>query len=163
MNLKVLKRSRKVQVGDVFAYQLIQEPERYRFGRVVCTTACSMYDDRESVLIYLYKAWSHSMEDIPKLSPDDLLVDPIITNKRPWTMGYLATVAHRDLTPDDTLAHHYFIDVFQKKVYDECGNEVADPVLPIYPRMLTSFMGISERISDELGYPVDETAYRDRD
>jgi hypothetical protein len=164
MNLKVLKRSRRVRAGDIFVYQLIQEPDYYRFGRVICTDANAMTTGPDKdVLIYLYRASASAKENIPVLDPHELLVDPLMTNRRPWTMGYFEKVAQRDLQPGDTLAQHCFADGFRQKIFDEKGEELTNPKPPFYVRRLTSVIGINRRISDELGYPVDETAYQDRD
>ena len=89
-NLRVLQPSRKaLRVGDVFA--LSPRDSSYIFGRVVATDAVVGSGLNRLVLIYVYRGWHETLEVRPadlELTPLDLLVPPMITNRLGWSRGY---------------------------------------------------------------------------
>jgi hypothetical protein len=151
-NLKVLKRSRKeLNPGDIFAFQ-IKEGE-YMFGRVIRTDAM-IHSMEDCILIYIYNDVSKDKNNIPKLDKNNLLIPPIMTNKRPWTMGYFETIDHKPLIEVDVLQPHCFRDPTFGKYYDEYNNELPSKIKPCGMQALHSYRTIDDEISDALGIPL---------
>lgn len=149
-NLRVLRPSRKKPVaGDVFVMQL--PDDRYVFGRVVSTEA-EIGPMKDVILIYAYRPPFESKEvpDRSKLSPDRLLVSPMLTNRLPWSKGYFETVAHRPLEPDDVLSQHCFLSAARGRYFDEKGNELPGAIEPVGDWGLHSYRTIDDEISDAL-------------
>lgn len=151
MNMQVLKRSRKEpQEGDIFVYKMKGQP--YRYGRVIrMHTKIGGFTD--VILLYFYRAFSDEKISIPKLDKHKLLLAPLGTNRRPWTMGYFETVEHRPLAMDDILSTHCFKDdtYIKCKYRDEYGQELEHKKNPCGLDALHSFRTIDARISDALG------------
>lgn len=153
MNLNVLRKGRKkAENGDIFVFQLKQEPNQYRFGRVI-NIASKIGGFNDTILIYLYGAISSDKAIVPDLDCQDLLVEPMATNQLPWTKGYFEHVEHRELKPNETLGRHYFRD-FRGKLFDENGNEVSKASGPIGEDGLQSYKTIDDKASAALGYPL---------
>jgi len=150
-NLRVLKPSRKrVKAGDLFAMQI---PDgRFLFGRVI-TTEARIGPMEEVILLYIYAKPSPSKEppDREVLSPDGLLVPPMLTNRLAWTRGVFENVAHWPLTPRDVLPAHCFWDYLRQRYYSEKGEELGEPSGPRGEYVLKSFRTIDDAISDALG------------
>ncbi len=159
--MEVLKKSRKELLpGDIFVFKLKSMSDLFWYGRVVRTDA-RVGGFEDTVLIYIYNLNSASKEDIPELSRRKLLVPPIATNKRPWTMGYFETVANRPLTSNDMLRKHVFKDATRLKVrfYDDNGKEVNKFFKPgglVGCNGLGSFRTIDDDVSGALGIPLSE-------
>jgi Immunity protein 26 len=152
VNLKVLQKSRKRQAdGDVFAAR--PPDERYIFGRVISTNA-HVTAVLPAILIYIYKARSTSKKtpDPEAFRVDQLLIPPIMTNRRPWLEGYFETIGNRPLPPDEVLPRHCF-----KRnggvYFDEQGNRLSSPNEPCGEWGLHSYRTIDDAISDALGIP----------
>ena len=153
MNIKVLKPSRKrLRPGDIFIFQMKSEPDIFRFGRVIRTDASVGFFEN-LILIYVYKATSHCVSEIPPLRPSELLVPPMTTNRLGWVRGYFETVANRPLTPADLLPAHHFRDS-RGKYFDDDSNEVSNPIPPVGEWGLASFGAIDIDVSEALGIPV---------
>lgn len=152
MNLAVLKKSRRApEVGDVF---VMQPPDGlFLYGRVIATDAM-IGPMRNCILIYVYRPRSAQKEAIPDLLPGQLLVPPMMTNKRPWTMGYFETLEHRELGPMDRLPQHCFRDTFGR-YFDENSYCLPGPVEPVAQKGLHSFRTVDDEISGALGIPLD--------
>jgi hypothetical protein len=156
MNLQVLTPSRKApRPGDLFAVQL-RDPS-YRFGRVIRTDARWIHaqDAGGAVLIYVYETQSHEMTvpDRDRLRPGRLLVPPMMTNRLPWSRGYIQTVANMPLDEQDVLPRHCFLSGARGRYFDDNGQSVRGPIEPVGDWGLHSFRTIDDAISDALLVP----------
>jgi len=149
MNMQVLKRSRKPPArGDIFAYRLRGHP--FGFGRVIrLGTKIGGFED--VVLIYIYRAFSSDKNAIPELTKRDLLIPPLGINRRPWTMGYFETVAHRALDERDVLSVHCFRDEVGRRYCDEFGRSLPKRKKPCGLYALGSFRTVDAKLSMALG------------
>lgn len=151
-NLRVLRPSRKApQPGDIFT--LSPRAGSYLFGRVISTDAAAG-PMTGLILIYIFRGESRTPE-LPShehLSPDRLLVEPIMTNRLPWSRGYFETVGNRQLRANDRLPSHSFRDL-RGRYYDEHDNELERPAEPVGQHGVHSFRTIDDLVSDALGIP----------
>jgi hypothetical protein len=151
MNLSQLKRSRRIpQRGDVFA--LAPAGHGFLFGRVISTDANPL-GVGDANLVYIYATRSPTKNAVPTLSLWNLLVPPLMTNRRPWTMGYIEFVANRPLAPGDQLPRHCFRDS-RGWYFDEHGARLAEPAEPVGTWGLHSFKTIDDEVSRALGIPL---------
>ena len=125
--------------------------EAFRFGRLISTTA-EMGGFPGSHLVYFYDAKQASKHPIPELSRDAMLVPPLGTNQKPWTLGYFETLEHRPLSESDVLAQHCFRDL-RGRCVDERGLLLSTPVEPCGEFALHSYRTIDDLLSDVLGFP----------
>jgi hypothetical protein len=136
-------------VGDVF---VMAPPDgRFLYGRVIATNAKPLAGF-DAILVYIYSTRTTDRQPVPELLRGRLLVPPMMTNKRPWTMGYFEFVEHRPLSPLDRLPQHCFKD--RKWYLDEFGNRLPRPVEPVGEFGLHSFRTIDDEISGALGIPL---------
>ena len=155
MNLREIKRSRHNPVPGDFFY-CMPPNTGCLWGRVISTTASvGGFDD--CILIYVYDETTSSAENIPDVSPSRLLIPPIATNKRPWSMGYFAHVANQPLKKADVLAQHCFRSDWRDKYFDDQGRELKKRSEPCGVFGLDSFQTIDAKISEALGLPVAES------
>jgi len=77
----------------------------------------------------------------------------MMTNKRPWTMGYFKHVENRPLSVMDRLPQHCFKDT-RGWYFDQVGTRLAGPVEPVGSWGLHSFRTIDDEISKALGIPL---------
>ena len=152
MNLAVLRKTRrKLEVGDIF---VMQPPDGlFLYGRVVDTDANPCFVGG-AVLIYIYRVRSTTKTPIPDLLREQLLLPPMMTNKRPWTMGYFEHLTHRPMSATDRLPKHCFRDTIRGGYRDEKANRFQHPVEPIGDFGLHSFRTIDDAISKALGIPL---------
>lgn len=154
MNLRVLERSRRPpRPGDVFA--LLPPTGRYLFGRVIRTDA-DVFGMRRLVLIYIYAAASGSMESVPELGLDRLLLPPMMTNRLPWSRGYFRHLYQEKLRESDVLSPHRFRSPAPElgdELFDEYSRPVGPGPGPIGVHAVDSFRTIDDAISDALGIP----------
>lgn len=152
-NLRALRPSRKKPVaGDVFVMQLLNPNEKYQFGRVISTEA-EIGPMKDVILIYIYRLQSDS-KNLPErsdLSPERLLVSPIMTNRLPWSKGYFETVAHWPIEPADLLPQHCFLSAARGVYFDEYGNKLSGAIEPVGDWGLHSYRTIDDEISDAVG------------
>lgn len=149
-NLRELKPSRRKPVeGDLFAMKLADG--RYLFGRVVNTNAQALPPLGGAILIYIYRPTFTSMSEPDRslLTPRELLVPPLMTNRLPWSKGFFQTVANWPLEAEDVLPQHSFLSTLGR-YYDENGNELAGPSEPVGDHGLHSYRTIDDQISDAL-------------
>jgi hypothetical protein len=139
-------------------------PKGWLYGRVISTTATiggSPSDNvpgfENCILIYIYSDLSRTKTPIPStLHRNHLLVPPIATNERPWTMGFFETVDWRPLVDADVLPVHCFRTFSFKtppKYYDDKGNELSERSEPCGHYGLDSFQTIDDAVSKALGIP----------
>lgn len=148
-NLRVLQPSRrKRRPGDVFVYQM---PDlRFRYGRLIATDA--RIGGFPANLVYLYKGEANTKLPIPNFSPSRLLVPPLGTNQKPWTLGYFEVLESRPLAQADLLPIHCFRDS-RGWCFDEHGRQLEQAVEPCGEYALHSFRTIDDLLSDVLGFP----------
>lgn len=154
MNLQVLKRSRKDPVpGDIFAYKLLDFD--YGFGRVIRTDA-SMSPWEGLLLIYIYDAFSESLDDIPELDRRELILPPkLLLDKGPWTRGLFQTIEHRPLRKKDVLRTHCFRDDVFEQYVNEYGQPLKRKSNPCGIHAVGSHYTIDAQISIALGADPD--------
>jgi hypothetical protein len=107
-------------------------------------------------LVYIYRHPSKEKLPIPDLRRDELLVPPLMTNHRPWSMGYFEFLENRPLGPPDRRPVHAFREVLRGGYVDEKGRRVPDPHEDGGFFGLHSFRTIDEVVSRALGMPVPE-------
>lgn len=158
MNLAVLKKTRRaLEVGDIFA---MRPPDgQFLFGRVIDVDANLLgFGGRGGVegafaLIYIYAVRAAAKMPVPELVREQMLIPPMITNRKPWTRGYFEHLENRPIGPIDRLPQHCFVNSFGKNV-DEMGRPVSVPVNPIGRFGIESFRTIDDAISKALGIPL---------
>jgi hypothetical protein len=151
VNLTVLKRSRRQpQAADIFTIRPGNGP--YLYGRVISRNTV-MGSVKGWPLIYIYAAPSERKHAIPELRRDQLLIPPVITNLRPWTMGYFEQLENRPIGPQDRLPQHSFRDIRGWYV-DERGKRLDQPAEPEGTWGLSSFRTIDDDVSKALGIPL---------
>jgi hypothetical protein len=151
-NLGVLRPSRaKLRPGDLFA--LSPREGLFLFGRVISTDAAAG-PIRGLNLIYIYDF--EGLSDAPPgrdaLTPDHLLVPPIMIDRLPWSRGYFANVAHEAPSTVRTLRQHCSRDS-RGRYWDEHGVELGHASEPVGERGVHSFRTASSTVSDALGIP----------
>jgi immunity protein 26 of polymorphic toxin system len=154
VNLTVLKKSRRPpQAGDIFV--MLPPDGLYLYGRVISTDAKAGFGMPGCNLIYVYKARYKEKRPIPELLPEELLIPPIMTNRLPWTKGYLEFLENRPLTDADRFPQHCFVDnyVHCGRYYDEYCNQLSGPVGSVGEWGLDSYRTIDDQISKALGIP----------
>jgi len=151
MNLAVLRKTRRnPEPGDIFA--MLPPDGLFLFGRVISVDANPL-GVGGAYLIYVYRARARQKTRVPELFRGQLLVPPMMTNKRPWTMGYFEPVEKRPLGPMDVLPQHCFKDS-RGWYFDEQGNRLPAPVEPVGQWGLHSFRTIDDAVSGALGIPL---------
>ena len=101
-------------------------------------------------LIYVYDVESATMEPPDRLSPAHLLLAPMFVNRLPWSKGYLATVAHRELREEDLLRQHCFRR-WTGDYVDERGRSLPGRIEPCGEWGLGSYRLLDDGVSDALG------------
>lgn len=125
----------------------------FLFGRVIATDV-NAGGFPGSNLIYVYPTRSRERLPVPELHRGQLLVPPMMTNNRPWTMGYFEFLEHRDLAPTDRLPQHCFEDPLRGWYVDEKGSRLPNKAGPVGFFGLHSFRTIDDEISKALGIPL---------
>ncbi|MBW7877099.1 MAG: hypothetical protein H3C47_14050 [Candidatus Cloacimonetes bacterium] len=159
VNLVFLQKSRKrIKPGTVFVFQLIFEPDKFRFGMVASTTLIMSSCDKVT-LVYIYDYLGNSKEDFPDFAAKKLLLPPQAINTLGWSSGFFETVAYLDLDkhPEYKFPQHHFASFVRKGVYyDEFNNQVQDPVEPLGVHGLGNHRTVEDKVCDKLGYPCSE-------
>lgn len=149
------KTRKKPKTGDVFIVQPIEGV--YYYGKVIEESHdCSFQIGSGWPLIYLYE--EHSNELIMPETLSNILVAPLITNYRPWSMGYLYTIGNIPVTKkemeldcgfeDCLLTDFNYSNCFYRNVKGEKINHK-----PKYTTIfgLSSFSGINYELCKALG------------
>ncbi len=159
MNLVSLKKSRKrPEVGDGFVFQLIIEPEKFRFGMVVSTTM-KIVSFENVTMVYIYDHLGNKKDDYPKFATKKLLIPPQAINALGWSRGFFETVARLDLEihPEYKFSQHHFASFVRPGLYyDEFDNEIKNPIEPIGAHGLGNHRTIEDDVCHKLGYPCSE-------
>jgi hypothetical protein len=157
MNLAFLKKSRKKpEVGDVFVFQLIFEPEQYRFGMIASMTAW-LGAFKDTTLVYIYDHLGNNKDDYPDFSEKKILLPPQAINHLGWSSGFFETVGHMDLEthPEYKFPQHHFASFVRPGVfYDEFNEQVLNPIEPIGVHGLGNHRTIEDKVCHKLGYPL---------
>jgi hypothetical protein len=150
MNLKVLKKTRHApQPGDIF---VMQPDDHFLFGRVINTQANPL-GVGGGILVYIYSTRSHSKLPPPNISPTQLLVPPLITNRQPWSKGYFEHVGNQPLGTEDVLKQHCFVDT-RGWFFDHMGSRLREQHHPVGQWGLHSYRTIDDDISKALNIPL---------
>ncbi len=155
-NLRILRKSRKREPGDVFTYQLTDL--RFGFGLLVRTDA-RMADWTGINLIYIYDAFSVSMKQVPPLSKNSLLLPPRLVNDSPWTRGFFEKIAHWPLTRVLCFQRHCFCDptyVDGPRYIDEYDERIRKRFEPCGDYLLGNCFAVDRDICEALGLPVND-------
>lgn len=152
-NLKIIKKTSKSPItGDIFAIQL--PSMKYIFGRVI-----SAEPPREispmplSYLIYIYSFQSDiEIPNYEKLTPDNLLLSPIWTNRLGWKKGYFQIISNQPLVADVLLSQHCFRR-YNGSFVDEVGQKLTRRTEPCGEWGLVSYRWIDDHVSDAIGIP----------
>ena len=153
-NMVIGTRSYRLpESGDVFGIRLATGPRI--FGRVIIArpprTEAPM---PESNLLYIYKHLpAGDLPDYSQLTPASLLIPPVWTNRKGWTLGYYTTVRRGSLAATDMLGEHCFEDAFSERYRNERGEIIPHRVEPCGLWGLVSYRWIDDRLSDALGIP----------
>jgi len=153
-NLRRLEPSRKhVHPGDLFA--MLPPDDLYLFGRVIATDA-EIGSMKKVILLYIYAHRAESADVPPTgvLSPRSLLVPPILTNRKGWTLGYFQTIAKIPLKTGDKLPVTAFRDPLSRHLKDEYGQVVGVAAGDPGFYGLASYRTIDDQISRALGIPI---------
>ena len=152
-NFRKLKISRKwPEPGDIFCLLMIDG--LYLFGRVINIALEREGPGYNDVLIYIYdERSSEKSPPMEALVPSRLLIPPVFTNRRGWTMGFWETVASQPLTRFDMLRQHCFRR-FDDVFFDEAGNRLFQRHEPCGDWAIKSYRAIDDLVSEALGIPL---------
>lgn len=113
-------------------------------------------------LLYFYDHRGKSADpNIELLNPNRLLIPPVWTNRRGWTMGYYRTIGRRRLLRSDYATQHCFSDSFFKRYVDERGSRLSRRTEPCGIWGIASYRWIDDRISEALGIALAPDDERD--
>lgn len=155
-NLVFLGKSRpKLQVGDVFAFRLLDGP--YRFGRVIIPDIKDSPLSKTN-LVYIYSATSNNCDRPPlaEMTLDHLLVSPIFTNRQGWIRGYFVNVAHTEIGPEDQFDDYCFESVVMDRhwYFDLHGNRIPERFEPCGTWGVASHRTVDDLVSEAIGLPL---------
>ncbi len=145
---------KRLRPGDIFVVK--PRGRDYLFGRVVDVDAHALQIGG-AILIYVYDAWSTSKLEIPPLSRDRLLIPPVMLNRLGWSRGFMETVEHRPLDPDEVLPVHCFVSHIYAagpRYFNERHEERPGPVEPVGTAGLASYRWLDDEISRTIGLPL---------
>jgi hypothetical protein len=152
MNLKQLDiKAKRPRVGDVFRMNL--PSKGWLWGRVVAIDAkCGSMEN--CTMLYIYSSVHKSKNDKPVLSPPKLLIGPVLTNNRLFSMKYAEIVENVSITTDQRLAKNQFKSPFGDTYYDEYNNVITPLPGPCGDRGLGSYRTLDDQVSEALGVPL---------
>ena len=151
--MMVLEASRKkIKAGDLFVFQMSQEPNLYRFG-LVSKNDFNLGPFPNCNLVYLYEACSESIDEVPELNREKLLIPPFATNNLAWSKGYFLTISNIVPSEAEVFSEHYFRDT-SGNLYNESGVRVKKAHEPVGIWALRSYRTVDDSISEALGIPL---------
>lgn len=155
----MLKKSRKIpKAGDIFVCGFEGRTD-YLWGRVVRSD--SRLGDlgvgpSDIPLLHFYHVITDSIDQIPELPLDQLLIYPVGVSRRAWLDGCFMTIANRPLGEGDSLPLYRFRKRLVKKCLDEYGYEVpydqCDGACGVWG--LYGYDVVAEDLSEKLGLPL---------
>lgn len=154
-NLRSIGRSRrKPEAGDIF----IAKPndQGYLAGRVIISEPpAHLAPGPSCILVYIYGTLFQNEEvDVDVMTPGNLLIPPLWTNRLAWKLGYFKHIVNVPLVAANMLTRHCFRDAiprFGAEYLDEMGRPISDRIIPCGNWSLVSYRWIDDRISDALG------------
>jgi hypothetical protein len=158
LHLSVLRRSRKpLLAGDLFA--MLVKKRGYLFGRVILPSMPEGHIFGSSCcMIYIYSPVSAEMSiRVEDVGSQALLLPPIFTNRRPWTMGYFQTLGNFPLSSADVLSQHCFYDLAFDTYVDELRRPLREKSDPCGMFGVDSYASISSAVGKALGLPTLES------
>lgn len=117
---------KRPRAGDVFVME--RQSGGFIFGRVVRTDACVGDVDR-LLLLYIYRTRSQSLDNVPELRRDDLLLPPVLAGDNMFADGYAKVIARSRLRKDHILPVHCFQDS-RGVFHDEYNHILPERVAP---------------------------------
>ena len=154
-NLEIIEKSRiRPRPGDLFAMKV--KRRGYLFGRVIRIDAV-LGGFPNCKLLYIYRQLSQSIDTIPELRKEGLLIPPIGTNNLGWRHGFFKTIRRDGLRDEDVLARHCFEGAAPGRYYDEFDHRLSQMVEPCGVRGVASYLVIDDLVSTALGLPVSES------
>ena len=155
-NLRLQQASRHhLRSGDLFVMCLADD--LFVFGRVIRTDVLAGWSMPNAILLYIYDWPATSPEPPPRreLSPDRLLVPPLMTNRLGWSRGYFRTIANWPLEPGEAFDRHCFESSRDDRAcFDEFANELPHRSEPCGEWGLHSYRTIDDAVSGALGLPL---------
>jgi hypothetical protein len=142
-------------VGDVFLLQL--EDASYRFGRIVKLGESGAQGRFPGgILAYIYDVASNLPDpDLASLTPDRLLLPPVLHDELGMAAGYFRTIAHEELKAVHLLEQHCFYDAGTEGYVDEGDSIIAERSEPCGWFALTNFEHFQHELDEALaGRPV---------
>lgn len=120
-NFKVINPSKKkVNEGDIFTWTF--DNKNYYFGRVI-KMGINAGGFPNSILLYFYKTSVTNYNNIPELKKENLLISPVLTNKKGWFRGFFLTIKNEKFKEGDYFIPHCFKDHALGGYKDENGNK----------------------------------------
>lgn len=152
VNFGKFKRSNKpITAGDIFTYKMPNG--KHLFGRVVLAN----YEGGpmpSGSLLYFYKQQRDTPEpDLSQMTIDDLIIDPVWTNRLGWARGYFFTIANKQLSKNELPKVHCFYWNMTKQYVDQDRNVLPERTEPCGNWGLVSYRWVDDHISDALGIP----------
>jgi hypothetical protein len=153
--LRRLRRSTKApQSGDIFFFSILDR--EYFLGMVVdADSNIPIPFIKGSNLIYLYKTCLKTKEiSWHAIRPNNLLIPPLWTNKKPWTSGIFETIGHKEIAKIDLVDRYCFRTINPATGVQYCVNELGAKIEcsdDCGGWGLVSHRGIDDRVSDALG------------
>lgn len=110
---------------------------------------------RGSQLLYLYKSRiSHKVISWSAIRPDNLLIPPIWTNRKPWTYGLFENIGRKEVAQSDLVDRYCFRAINAATGAPYCVNELGAKIEcadSCGPWGLASYRTIDDYVSDALG------------
>jgi hypothetical protein len=154
----VIEPSRKkIRAGDIFTFTVNRE--EFWFGRVIyegiefckrTVNGINIPGWPNTTFLYLYNAVGSSMNDIPMLDRNRLLIPPLGTNHMPWRKGYFFTVANRAIHQEDVLPEHCFRDYSYNCYRNLHGDVLPQRIEPSGFYALDSYQTIDDSVAKAL-------------
>ncbi|MFF5245439.1 Imm26 family immunity protein [Streptosporangium sp. NPDC000095] len=155
LHFETLKSSRKhLASGDLFTFSI--KSRGNFFGRVIIPSMPRDHPLTDAAcLIHIY-AFESPGATIDHLTIDTrpLLIPPLFTNRRPWTMGYFQTLTNIPLGEHDMLKQHCFLDLPFCRYVDEMRRPTEGKVIPCGTFGVASYSAISSEVGRALGLPT---------
>jgi hypothetical protein len=149
--LRLIKKSRTPPtVGDIFIYK--PDETRNAFGCVVRDDADGAVG-KPCMILYFFAIETASPSPPAALSPQSLLIPPVIHDNTMWREGVFATVEHRSLRKADVLRRHCFLERFPKLMYLDEHRRPTAPSEPCGEAGCPSPFLLDLRLCDAWGEP----------
>lgn len=153
---KMLPYKKTLRPGDIFALKF--GDSFYLHGRVIRTDAhwnSAKEDGGKVNLVYVYDTVASTADgyDLSVMTPDRLLVRPVLINNLGWSRGFMSTVANSPLQSADVLDRHIFE---HRGAHTDYYNEYFDKVAldgwtgPVGQAALSSYASLGHGLSAAL-------------